>query len=313
MNHHRTVLAAVLALAATVLLSSLSNTPTNAYAADRPAAADKTHAARWFQELRMLVQYGRNSEHVSRSWHRKKRPSRRELIELNPPLPTTSPGKVEIEMLYTYIADLPNLRSNFNWATGAHGVQGWPNTWTEHVWRDWWFQIVPKEIHSRVRLKLSPVGAMPGGNPALNDYHTEYQKMVMASEPTADLGVNNRVHWNLRDRLLNTRYIYEFDADKVRAATERDLKRAGVPIEAWRRGAAAEDTIEQMRRNTERLAEITRRSRAIDERFARPPRLGVIVINGRYVIESSNIPKLRRRFQIANYLIDRELTRKVHE
>ena len=64
-----------------------------------------------------------------------------------------------------------------------------------------------------------------------------------------------------------------------------------------------------MQRNTERLAEITRRSRALDERYARTPRLAVILINGRYVIESSNIPKLSRRIQIANYLIDRELDR----
>lgn len=148
---------------------------------------------------------------------------------------------------------------------------------------------------------------MPGGNPALDDYHVEYQKMVMAWNPTDDLGVNNPVHWNLRERLTRTHYTYHFDAETVRAATERDLKRAGVPIEDWRRAAAAEDTLAKMRRNTERLAEITRRSRALDESFARPPRLAVILINGRYVIESSNIPKLTRRIQIANYLIDREL------
>ena len=308
MNHHRTVLAAVLALVATVLLSGLSNTPTNAHAADRAAAADKRHTARWwFYELDQLLKYARNREHVSRSWDRKTRPSRREIIELDPPLPTTSPGKVEIEMLYTYLADLPNLRRKLKWTTGAHGFQGWPSHWTERAWRNWWFEKVPEEIQSRIRLKLSPVGAMPGGNPALNDYHVEYQKMVMAWDPTDDIGVNNPVHWDLRIRLADTGYIYRFDADTVRRATERALKRAGVPIEDWRRAAAAEDTLAKMRRNTERLAEITRRSRALDESFARPPRLAVILINGRYVIESSNVPKLRRRFQIANWLIDREL------
>ena len=310
MKHHRTVLGATLAFAATVLLQAMPNAPTDAYAADRERAAEDTKAAkRWQYELRVLKQYDDNSKRAARNWHRKKRPRRRELIELDPPMPTSSPGKVEVEMLFTYLADMPDLRSVGNPNATPQGVQGWPGALTEFAWRYWWFQILPEEIKSKVRLMISPVGAMPGGNPALNDYHVEYQKMVMAWQPNKELRLNNPIHWKLRNQLSRTRYIPPFDAEKTRATTERELERAGVPIEEWRRAAAAETTIEEMHRNTERLAEITRRSRALDERYARPPRLAVALINGRYVIESSNIRKLTRRIQIANYLIDRELDR----
>ena len=310
MKHHRTVLSAALAFAATVLLLAMPIAPTDAYAAERQRTAeDRAAVKRWQYELRALRQYADNSKRVTRSWHRKKRPSRRELIELDPPMPTISPGKVEMEILFTYLTDLPDLRSRVKATAETHGVQGWPGALTEFAWRYWWFQTLPDEIKSRIRLMASPVGAMPGGNPALNDYHVEYQKRVMAWQPAKDLRLNNPIHWNLRQQLWRTRYIPPFDAEKARAGTERDLERAGVPIEEWRRDAAAETTIEEMQRNTERLAEITRRSRALDERYARTPRLAVILINGRYVIESSNIPKLSRRIQIANYLIDRELDR----
>ena len=177
-----------------------------------------------------------------------------------------TPGKVEMEVFYTYLADLPDLGPRRLTGAGGYGVQGWANAYTEFALRRWWFHKLPEEIKSRIRLRLSPVGAMPGGNPALNGYHVEYQKMVMAWEPNEMLRVNNPIHWKLRKHLSRTRYIPQFDARKARASTEQTLERAGVPIDEWRRGAASVETIEAMHRNTERLAEITRRSRALNER-----------------------------------------------
>ena len=310
MKHHRTVLSTALAFAATILLQAMPNAPTDAYGAERQRTAEDREAARrWQYELRQLKQYGHNTKTATRGWHRNKRPRRGELIELDPPMPTSSPGRVEVELLFTYLADLPHLRPPNKNIYDAYGVQGWANTLAEYAWRHWWFQTISEELKSRIRPMLSPVGAMPGGNPALNDYHVEYQKMVMAWDPEKERRLNNPIHWELRAQLWRTRYIPAFDAEKTRDATEQNLERAGVPIEEWRRAATAETTIEQMRRNTERLAEITRRSRALDERYARPPRLAVILINGRYVLENSNIPKLTRRIQIMNHLVDRELDR----
>ena len=310
MKHHRTLLGAALAFAATVVLQAMPIAPTDAYATDREGTAETARTAkRWEYELRELKRYGHNTKTMTRNWHREKRPRKGELIELDPPMPTSSPGRVEVELLFTYLADLPHLRPPNKDIYDAYGVQGWANTLAEYAWRYWWFQTISEELRSRIRPMLSPVGAMPGGNPALNDYHVEYQKMVMAWDAEKERRLNNPVHWELRAQLWRTRYIPPFDAEKTRDATEQNLERAGVPIEEWRRAAAAEATRKAMERNTERLAEITRRSRALDERYARAPRLAVILINGRYVIESSNIPKLTRRIQIANHLIDRELDR----
>lgn len=133
MKHHRTILSATLAFATTVLLQAMPNATTDAYAADGQQT-EREATRRWHYELRSLRNFLNNAEHVSRSWHRKKRPSRRELIELDPPLPTTSPGKVEIEMLYTYLADLPDgLRSKLKTVHGGHGAQAWPHEWNERA------------------------------------------------------------------------------------------------------------------------------------------------------------------------------------
>ena len=248
--------------------------------------------ARWTHERARIVKFDVN--HVR--WGKERRPRGQELVEFDPPFKTNSPDKVELEYFYTYLEQIPVTRR------GGTAVQGWQLTDTEIHWRTWWFDTVPADIKRDVALRLSPVGAMPGGQPDLNHQHRLHQRIVMAWKPDPVVGVNLELHEKLRLALWNARNIRDF-ATQLR--TEESLKSWGVPLETWRTAVNTEELQERAQANTDRLAAVMERAKEND-RVGRTPRLGVFLINGRYLLET-NARDLRRRIRLANWLLRNEM------
>ena len=151
-------------------------------------------------------------------WGKERRPRGTQVITLSTPYPTSSRKTIEVEWFFTY----------------TRGWQKGPSEWLERFLRSW-----EESLPDMVKLKVSPVGSMPGTADRYDEMHTAHQGLAFASEA---IGEGERVHRAMRawlsNRVRRQRLHSARDVERFLRGLEVDLERYREPLPARRSRSA---------------------------------------------------------------------------
>lgn len=240
------------------------------------AKAHKAEKKRWSELAREI----RKLSPQEVRWGKERRPRGSRVVTLSAPFPTSDRRKVEVEWFFTY----------------TRGWQKGPSEWLERFLRSW-----EKTLPGTVRLKVSPVGSMPGTTDRYDEMHAAHQELVFASQA---IGEGERVHAAMRTWLSNR-------VRRQRLHTPQDVERflrgLGVELERYRKAAASAEVQGRMRATTAKLEAVSKQAEAVESNANAPPRDPILLINGKHLVQGSLAGGVRAALRIANWVIRREL------
>lgn len=256
---------------------------------DEPSEED----LRW----RALYDAMRNSYHRESAWGQMREPADGEVFELDPRLETIDDGRVEIEWFYTYInRGWYDAKRYSAWLTGHTGVT-----------MRRWLTTVPKAAMERIRIRLSPVGAVPGESEDLIEHHRIHQRMVLGWGYDSEWGISRKADIALRIALGY--YAPPLAMAKAKSR-ERAMRRGDVPVRQFRKAWKRSDARERATAIDARFAELNRQLAERAPHWLRAPRHPIVVVDGKYVIQGSISGGMAPAIQVSNRVLIRTISEK---
>lgn len=246
-------------------------------------------ASRWrslYEEVRQL------REGVI-DWGEPLEPEAGQVVVLEPGVGAGSPGHVTLEWFYTYITRGPD----------GGDATGWLSNHMRELLEER-HQELDDGIRSQVRIRMMPLGNVPGEDERWSRFHAQHQRMALGWGMNAWIGLSPAIDQAIRHRLSDSESGWVLgDHGEAQAWVERQ----GLPVNEYDQAWNQDEGHDRARSINARFRDVLKQGAGHARDLIAMPRDPVLLVDGKFLVHGATAGGFRNAVQIAVWMVQERL------